>query len=162
MNRPTGLSVGEMIPNAIQGKAARRVRPGLDGSSARRIELRNRFEPAWFGPDRDRGFLNQREFHRVSDHDPQKSGAPDVAGKGSGRARTASLGQGQRSDETLKTLSGRLFHGLSVLLSEFVAGSTGEAGNRVRCCRRNQNKISRTKKRAAAVSTMVAAEDMSR
>jgi hypothetical protein len=43
-----------------------------------------------------------------------------------------------------------------------VVRSNGEPGNRVRCCRRNQNEISRTKKRAAEVNTMVAAEDMSR
>lgn len=92
-----------MILNAIQRKAVQLVRPGLDGSSARRIELRNRFEPAWFGPDRDRGFLNQLEFHRVCDQDLQKSDEPCVAGKGLGRAKTTSMRQGQCSDGILKS-----------------------------------------------------------
>jgi hypothetical protein len=90
-----------MILNAIQRKAARRVRPGLYGSSARRIELRNRFEPVCFGPERDRGCLNQLEFHRVCDQDLQKSDEPCVAGKDSGRAKTTRIKQGQYNGEKL-------------------------------------------------------------
>lgn len=90
-----------MIVNAIQRKAARRVRPGLDGSSGRRIELRSRFEPAWFGPDRDHGFLNQLEFHHGSDHEPQKDGEPCVVGKRSGRAKTTRIRSGRYNGEKL-------------------------------------------------------------
>ena len=82
-----------MLQKVIRRKAVQPERSGLDGSSARPIEVRSRFGPVWFGPGRvrDGDCLNQPEF-RVNDHDPQKSGEPDVVGKGSGRVRTASLG----------------------------------------------------------------------
>ena len=80
-----------MILNAIQRKAVQPVRPGLDGSSGRRIELRNRFEPAWFGFGRDRGGRNQSQLHHVDGQGPQKSDEPCVAGKSSGKAKTTNM-----------------------------------------------------------------------
>ena len=94
MNRSTRSLLVGMLGAVFRRSAARRARPALAGSSAQPIEVRSWFEPAWFGLGRDRGgdCLNLGEFHRVSDHDPQKSGEPDVVGKGSERVRTASLG----------------------------------------------------------------------
>jgi hypothetical protein len=84
-----------MILNAIQRKAVQPVRPGLDDSSGRRIELRNRFEPAWFGSGRDRGARNQPEFHHVGGQGLQKSDELCVAAKSSGKAKTTSMRRGR-------------------------------------------------------------------
>ena len=80
-----------MILNAIQRKAVRRVRPGLYGSCGRRIELCSRFEPAWFGLDRDRGDRNQLRVHHIGGQGRQKSDEPCVAGKSSGKAKTTNM-----------------------------------------------------------------------
>lgn len=151
-----------MLRAVIRRSAARRAQPALAGSSAQPIEVRSWLEPAWFGLDPGRDCLNQPEFHRVGDQDPQKSDAPDVAGKGSGRARTASLGQGPCNDGTLKLFSATRSLIVFACIRIRMPDQPEKRGDRVRCCRRNQDKISRTKKRAAAVNTMVAAEDTSR
>ena len=153
-----------MLRAVIRRSAARRAQPALAGSSAQPIEVRSWLEPAWFclDPGRDRDCLNQPEFHRVGEHSPQKSGEPDVAGKGSGRARTGSLGQEPCNDGTLKLFSATRSLIVFACIRIRMPDQPEKRGDRVRCCRRNQNKISRTKKRAAEVNTMVAAEDMSR
>ena len=56
----------------IRRSAARRAQPALAGSFARQIEVHSRFEPVWFGPERDRGCLNQLEYHRVRDQEVEK------------------------------------------------------------------------------------------
>ena len=88
-----------MIPNAIQRKAVQLVPPGLGGSSGRRIEPRSRSEPVCFGPERDRGCLNQLEYPRVCDQDVEKNDEPYVVGKGLGRAKTTRIRQGQYNAE---------------------------------------------------------------
>ena len=58
--------------------------------------------------------------------------------------------------------SRRRFHGCLTSIGDSLSDQPERREIECRCCRRNQNKISRTKKRAAAVNTMVAAEEISR
>ena len=88
-----------MRQTVIRRSAARRAQPALAGSFARQIEVHSRFEPVWFGPERDRGCLNQLAYHRVCDQDVEKNDELYVVGKDLGRAKTTRIRQGRYNAE---------------------------------------------------------------
>ena len=77
------------------------VRPGLNDSSERRIELRNPVEPAWSGRHHDHDSPNRPQVCRGNECRLQKSGGPGGVGTRSRKAKTTRIESGRSNGDTL-------------------------------------------------------------